>query len=603
MGKKVLAKEKQNNSAKTGKNFIKGKIISINGPVVKAKGMDEAGMLDLVYVGKNQLVGEIIKLDEGVATIQVYEDNSMMQTGEDVISYNRPLSVQLGPGLLQGIFDGLQRPLRDIADKTGAYIFPGVKASPLPEDKKWHFIPQVKLNDIVSEGKKLGYVQETELIRHFIMVQPGIKNSKIIKIVKEGDYKVNDVIAVLENNQEILLSHYCPVRRPRKYVKKLPLTKPLITGQRVIDMFFPLAKGGAACIPGGFGTGKTMTQHALAKWSDADVIVYIGCGERGNEMTDVLNEFPNLIDPKSKQPLMKRTIMIANTSNMPVAAREVSIYTGITIAEYFRDMGYDVAIMADSTSRWAESLRELSGRLEEMPAEEGFPSYLPTRLAEFYERAGVVETFSGDTGSISIIGAVSPPGGDFSEPVTQHTKRFIRCFWALDKSLANARHYPAISWLDSYSEYSTEVEHYWNQFDSEIITIQKEALSILTREERLSQIVKLVGPDSLPDNQRLILLIADIIKKGFLQQSSFDEIDMYSVPKKQIAMLKVIIEFYKLSNRAIELGSPLIKIRDIGLIEELIRLKSLIPNDKTEEFEVYLNKIRKAFEEIINVYK
>ncbi len=603
MGKKVITKEKQNNSTIDNKNYIKGKIISVNGPVVKAIGMNEAGMLDFVYVGKDQLVGEIIKLDQGVATIQVYEDNSMMQTGEEVISYNRPLSVQLGPGLLQGIFDGLQRPLRDISDKTGAYIFPGVKAPPLPEDKKWYFIPIVKANESASEGKKLGYVQETELIKHFIMVPPGTKKSKIIKIAKEGDYKINDVIATLENNQEIQLSHYSSVRNPRKYVKKLPLTKPLITGQRVIDMFFPLAKGGTACIPGGFGTGKTVTQHALAKWSDADVIVYIGCGERGNEMTDVLNEFPKLIDPKSKQPLMKRTIMIANTSNMPVAAREVSIYTGITIAEYFRDMGYDVAIMADSTSRWAEALRELSGRLEEMPAEEGFPSYLPTRLAEFYERAGVVETLSGDTGSISIIGAVSPPGGDFSEPVTQHTKRFIRCFWALDKSLANARHYPAISWLDSYSEYSTEVEHYWNQIDSEITSIQKEALLILTKEERLSQIVKLIGPDSLPDNQRLILMIADIIKKGFLQQSSFDEVDMYSVPKKQIAILRVMIEFYKLSNKAIELGSPIIKIRDMGLIEEMIRLKSLIANEKIEEFEVYLNKIRKAFEELINVYK
>lgn len=581
---------------------IIGRIISINGPVVKAAGMEEAGMLDLVYVGKGQLVGEIIKLDKGIATIQVYEDNSMMQTGEEVISYSRPLSVQLGPGLLEGIFDGLQRPLKEIADKTGAYIFPGTKAPPLPVDKKWHFIPILKEHDEVYEGIKIGYVEETELIRHFIMAPPDTKRSKIKKIVKEGDYLINDIVATLDNGQVMPLSHYCPVRKPRAYTKKLPLTKPLITGQRVIDMFFPLAKGGTAAIPGGFGTGKTMTQHALAKWSDADIIVYIGCGERGNEMTDVLNEFPELIDPRSKQPLMKRTIMIANTSNMPVAAREVSIYTGITIAEYFRDMGYDVAIMADSTSRWAEALRELSGRLEEMPAEEGFPSYLPTRLAEFYERAGVVETLSGDTGSISVIGAVSPPGGDFSEPVTQHTKRFIRCFWALDKSLANARHYPAISWIDSYSEYTTEVEHYWNQIDTEITSVQREALSILKREERLSQIVKLIGPDSLPDNQRLILLIADIIKKGFLQQNSFDEIDMYSVPKKQIAILKVIIEFYKLSNKAIELGAPIIKIRDIGLIEDLIRLKSVVPNNKESEFEVFINKIRNSFDELINVY-
>ncbi len=598
----MKGKEKEKSVINESKNIIKGKIISINGPVVKAAGMEEAGMLDFVYVGKKGLVGEIIKLDYGIATIQVYEDNSMMQTGEDVISYNRPLSVQLGPGLLAGIFDGLQRPLREIAEKTGAYIFPGVKAPPLLEDKKWNFVPILKEKDEVSEGMRIGYVDETELIRHFIMAPPGTKKTKIKKMVKEGKYLINDVIAELENDQVIQLSHYCPVRSPRPYTKKLPISIPLITGQRVIDMFFPLAKGGTAAIPGGFGTGKTMTQHALAKWSDADIIVYIGCGERGNEMTDVLNEFPNLIDPRSKQPLMKRTIMIANTSNMPVAAREVSIYTGITIAEYFRDMGYDVAIMADSTSRWAEALRELSGRLEEMPAEEGFPSYLPTRLAEFYERAGVVKTLSGENGSISIIGAVSPPGGDFSEPVTQHTKRFIRCFWALDKGLANARHYPAISWLESYSEYFLELEHYWNQIDTEITSVQKEALSILKREERLSQIVKLIGPDSLPDNQRLILLIADIIKKGFLQQNSFDDIDMYSVPKKQIAILKVIIEFYKLSKKAIELGAPIIKIRDIGLVEELIRLKSVVPNDKESDFEVFLNKIRRSFEDLVNVY-
>lgn len=583
-------------------NEVRGRIISVNGPIVKAVGMDEAGMLDLVYVGKNELVGEIIRLDKGVATIQVYEDNSMMEIGEDVVSYNRPLSVLLGPGLLQGIFDGLQRPLKELSDKSGAFLFPGVKASPLREDIKWRFVPSIKKDDIINEGQKIGYVDETELIRHFVLAPYGIKNKKVKSIVSEGDYTINDVVAVLEDNTEIKMANYCPVRKARVFNKKLPLTRPLITGQRVIDMFFPLAKGGTAAIPGGFGTGKTMTQHALAKWSDADIIVYIGCGERGNEMTDVLNEFPELIDPKSGQPLMKRTILIANTSNMPVAAREVSIYTGITIAEYFRDMGYDVAIMADSTSRWAEALRELSGRLEEMPAEEGFPSYLPTRLAGFYERAGLVETLCGEEGSISIIGAVSPPGGDFSEPVTQHTKRFIRCFWALDKSLANARHYPAISWLESYSEYVEEVEHYWNQIDTEITSVQREALSILKREERLAQIVKLIGPDSLPDNQRLILLVADLIKKGFLQQSSFDDIDMYSVPKKQILILKAIIEFYKLAEKTIKMGAPIIKIREVGLNDEIIRLKSTIPNDKLEEFDLFINKIKEAFSELLNVY-
>lgn len=592
-------------SANAGINVnqeIKGKIISINGPIVKASGMDDAGMLDFVSVGKNMLAGEIIKLDEGVATIQVYEDNTLMETGEDVISYNRPLSVMLGPGILQGIYDGLQRPLKDLAAETGAFLLPGVTVSQLSLEKKWKFVPVVKAGDSVKAGTKIGYVDETELIRHHIMIPPGTKESKIAEIKTEGEYTITDVVAKLENGVEIRMAHYYPVRNPRPYKKKLPLKKPLVTGLRVIDMFFPLAKGGTSAIPGGFGTGKTMTQHSLAKWSDADIIVYIGCGERGNEMTDVLNEFPELIDPKSNQPLMKRTILIANTSNMPVAAREVSIYTGVTIAEYFRDMGYDVAIMADSTSRWAEALRELSGRLEEMPAEEGFPAYLPTRLAEFYERAGLVETLNGDEGSISIIGAVSPPGGDFSEPVTQHTKRFIRCFWALDKSLANARHYPAISWLDSYSEYVNEVKEYWSEQDTEINEVRNEALSILKTEERLAQIVKLIGPDSLPDNQRLILLVADMIKKGYLQQNSFDDIDMYSVPRKQIELLKLIIEYYRLADKTITKGAPIIKIKELGVFDDIIRLKSTIANDNCEAIIAMSNKIRKKFEEIMNVY-
>jgi len=582
---------------------VKGKIISINGPIVKASGMEEAGMLDFVYVGEKELVGEIIRLENGIATIQVYEDNSMMQIGESVVSYNRPLSVLLGPGLLEGIFDGLERPLKVLADKSGAFLFPGVKASSLSTDKKWLFVPLVKTGDMVNQGQKIGYIDETELIRHFIMVPYGIKNQKVKKIATEGEFTILDTVLILENGTEVKLANYCPVRKPRPYHEKMTLNKPLITGLRVIDMFFPLAKGGTAAIPGGFGTGKTMTQHALAKWSDADIIVYIGCGERGNEMTDVLNEFPKLIDPKSKKPLMKRTILIANTSNMPVAAREVSIYTGITIAEYYRDMGYDVAIMADSTSRWAEALRELSGRLEEMPAEEGFPSYLPTRLAEFYERAGMVKTLGGEEGSISIIGAVSPPGGDFSEPVTQHTKRFIRCFWALDKGLANGRHYPAISWLDSYSEYSEEVKDFWSRIDPDVIKLQREALSVLKREERLSQIVKLIGPDSLPDNERLILLVADILKKGFLQQSSFDDNDMYATTEKQIKLLKAIIEFYNAANKAIELGSPIIKIKEIGLTDELIRLKSSVGNHETDKIDAFINTIKEKFSGVINVYK
>jgi len=583
-------------------DIVEGKIISINGPIIKAAGMDNAGMLDYVDVGDNKLVGEIIRLDHGIATIQVYEDNSMMKTGEKVYSYNRPLSVLLAPGILQGIFDGLQRPLKLLSEKSGAFLLPGVKADPLSLEKKWHFVPTIKKGDIIDDSYKIGYVDETELIRHFIMIPPDTGKASVTEIVNEGEYTINDILAKLDNGKEIKMAHYSPVRKPRPYKKKLPLTTPLITGLRIIDMLFPLAKGGTSAIPGGFGTGKTMTQHSLAKWSDADIIVYIGCGERGNEMTDVLNEFPKLIDPKSKEPLMKRTILIANTSNMPVAAREVSIYTGITLAEYFRDMGYDVAIMADSTSRWAEALRELSGRLEEMPAEEGFPAYLPTRLAEFYERAGLVETLNGDRGSISIIGAVSPPGGDFSEPVTQHTKRFIRCFWGLDKNLANARHYPAISWLESYSEYTDEVKDYWFNLDSDIIDVRNEAMSILKTEERLAQIVKLIGPDSLPDNQRLILLTADIIKKGFLQQNSFDEIDMYCLPQKQILLLKLIVEFYNLAKKSIEKGAPIIKIREMGLIEDIIRLKSMVSNDKIHEIDNFLQKIKRSFEEIMSIY-
>lgn len=582
---------------------IIGKIVDINGPIVKAIDMDDAGMFDVVYVGEKQLIGEIIRVDKGKATIQIYEENSMMNIGEEVVSYKRPLSVLLGPGLLEGIYDGIQRPLKDISNKVGAFLTPGIKSEPISFIKKWHFIPMVKEGEDAYSGKKLGYVQETELIKHYIMVPPDTKKSKIKSIVKEGDYTIDEVIAILEDGTELKMAHYWGVRKPRPYYERITMTEPLITGQRVIDMFFPIAKGGTAAIPGGFGTGKTMTQHALAKWSDADIIVYIGCGERGNEMTDVLNEFPHLIDPKSGYPLMKRTILIANTSNMPVAAREVSIYTGITIAEYFRDMGYDVAIMADSTSRWAEALRELSGRLEEMPAEEGFPAYLPTKLAEFYERAGLVKTFNNEEGSISIIGAVSPPGGDFSEPVTQHTKRFIRCFWALDKNLANARHYPSISWLDSYSEYTEEIFDYWNNIDSDIVHIRNEAMAILKKEERLSQIVKLIGPDALPDNQKIILLVADMIKKGFLQQNAYDDIDMYSTPKKQSELLKVIIEFYNNAVKIIDLGAPIVKIKELGLDDEIVRLKSIIPNNEPERLNEYIYKIKDKFEELTKFYK
>lgn len=584
-------------------DVVKGTVVDIDGPIVKAINMNTAGMLDVVYVGEKRLVGEIIKLDRGKATIQVYEENSMMGIGDEVVSHKRPLSVLLGPGLLEGIYDGIQRPLMELSRTSGFFLSPGVKADPISLEKKWKFVPIVKKGDLVSAGTKIGYVDETALVRHFIMIPPDTKSGKIDYISDDAEKTVLETIAKLDNGAEIKMAHYWSVRKPRPYKERLAMNQPLVTGQRVIDMFFPIARGGTAAIPGGFGTGKTMTQHALAKWSDADIIVYIGCGERGNEMTDVLNEFPHLIDPESKEPLMKRTILIANTSNMPVAAREVSIYTGVTIAEYFRDMGYNVAIMADSTSRWAEALRELSGRLEEMPAEEGFPAYLPTRLAEFYERAGLVRTANDEEGSISIIGAVSPLGGDFSEPVTQHTKRFIRCFWALDKSLANARHYPSISWLDSYSEYNDEIKEYWNGVDGDILNVRAEAMAILKKEERLAQIVKLVGPDSLPDSQRLILLVADLLKKGYLQQSAFDEIDMYSTPKKQSLLLKVIMNFYWSSENTLKLGTPLIKIRELGLVDEIAKLKSTVSNDNTEELENYIFKIRDKFDELMKFYK
>ncbi len=582
---------------------VRGKIVEINGPIIKAIGLEEAGMYNVVYVGKKNLVGEIIRFDNKFAIIQVYEDNTMMKIGEEVVSQKRPLSVLLGPGLLENIYDGIQRPLKDLNEMTGAFMSPGAKTTPLNETKKWQFTPSVSVGTKVEAGTKIGFVDETTLIRHFIMVPPSVGSSAIKTIVDSGEYTIEDTIATLESGEIIKLAHYWPVRVSRPYKEKLPMDNPLITGQRVIDTFFPIARGGTAAIPGGFGTGKTMTQHALAKWSSAKIIVYIGCGERGNEMTDVLVEFPELIDPRTKEPLMKRTILIANTSNMPVAAREVSIYTGVTIAEYFRDMGYDVAVMADSTSRWAEALRELSGRLEEMPAEEGFPAYLPTRLAEFYERAGFVNTLSGEKGSVSIIGAVSPPGGDFSEPVTQHTKRFIRCFWALDKALANARHYPSISWLDSYSEYGEEVEEFWDNIDEDAIKIRKEMMNLLKTEDRLSQIVKIIGPDSLPDNEKLVLMVADMIKKGFLQQNAYDDIDMYSTPEKQVLLLKIINNFYNYSNNAIRLGAPLLKIKELGLADEIVKLKSTVSNDDHKKLEEVLTTMRDKFDEMSRFYK
>lgn len=562
--------------------MIEGKITRISGPIVYAEGLDGCGLYDVVNVGDARLIGEIIRLKAGKATIQVYEDDTGMHIGERVVCEQRPLSVRLGPGLVGTIYDGIQRPLADMYRERGGFLLPGQRAEPLDVNKKWKFNPVLAAGVAISPGMCIGTVQETSSILHSIMVPPGIRGRVLQQLVPAGDYTVSDVVAETELGEKICLSQYWPVRKPRPYTQKLTVSEPLVTGQRVIDVFFPLSKGGTAAIPGGFGTGKTMTQHAVAKWCDADLIVYIGCGERGNEMTDVLTEFPSLIDPRTGRSLMERTILIANTSNMPVAAREVSLYSGITLAEYYRDMGMAVAIMADSTSRWAEALRELSGRMEEMPAEEGFPAYLPTRLAEFYERAGRVTSLCGKEGSVSVIGAVSPPGGDFSEPVTQHTKRFIRCFWALDRELANARHYPAIGWIESYSEYADEVKEWWDKLDPRWASIRLDALDLLKKEQRLQQIVRLIGPDALPDSERLVLIAAEMIKNGFLQQNAFDEIDVYSVPEKQILILQLMMTYYHKSLSAIKSGAPLMKVTDLPVRKEIVRIKTTVPNDRLE---------------------
>ena len=558
-----------------------GEIVRVNGPIIHARNMGQAGMLEVVEVGHLRLIGEVIRLHDGTATVQVYENTSGLRPGEPIYCTGRPLSVKLGPGLLGNIYDGIQRPLERIMAASGPMIDRGEKPEPLDETKAWPFVPACAVGDEVVPGSLFGLVQETGSVEHRLLVPPGFAG-RVTEIAAAGDYRGDEIVCRLEGSagkQELAMCHYWPVRKPRPVSQRLAMGKPLTTGLRVIDTFFPIAKGGAAAIPGGFGTGKTMTQQSLAKWAEAQIIVYIGCGERGNEMTDVLKEFPELVDPRSGRSLMERTILIANTSNMPVAAREVSIYTGITLAEYYRDMGYDVAVMADSTSRWAEALRELSGRLEEMPADEGFPAYLPSRLASFYERAGMVQTLSGKRGSVSVIGAVSPPGGDFSEPVTQHTRRFIRCFWALDRQLANARHYPAISWLDSYSEYLSEISAWWETHEAQWSHLRETLMNILQEEVGLQRIAKLVGPDALPDHQRLTLELAELIKNAFLQQNSFDEIDMYCPPKKQIWMLRILTRFAERARRVIHAGGTLPDIRGLKSVDRMVRMKSTIPND------------------------
>ncbi|MDR0399405.1 MAG: V-type ATP synthase subunit A [Treponema sp.] len=591
--------------------MVKGRVKRISGPIIRAEGLGSAGLFDVVEVGEKRLIGEIVRLERDEAVIQVYEDDTGLRIGAPVHATGRPLSVLLGPGLIGTIYDGIQRPLEVLFNQSGAFMEAGSRGEPLDLQRTWHFIPEASLVEKLGRGEDveafpglvLGAIKETESVTCKIMAPPGVRNGSVVSLSGEGDYAIGHTIAKTSLGGEIPMAQWWPVRMPRPSLDRLSPDQPLITGERVIDVFFPLSKGGTAAIPGGFGTGKTMAQHAIAKWCDAQVIIYIGCGERGNEMTDVLTEFPRLLDPRTGRSLMERTILIANTSNMPVAAREVSIYTGVTLAEFYRDMGYHVAIMADSTSRWAEALRELSGRMEEMPAEEGFPAYLPTRLAEFYERAGRVKTLSGLEGSVSIIGAVSPPGGDFSEPVTQHTKRFIRCFWALDRDLANARHYPAISWIDSYSEYAEEVKPWWEKVSPLWTQVRQEALDLLKREQRLAEIVRLIGPDALPDDQRMVLVTAEILKNGFLQQNSYDDVDMYCVPAKQIRLLELIMDFHRRALACVKLGAPIAKITDLPIRENLSRLKSQVKNDELGGLDDFEREIRGSLEELERSYR
>lgn len=573
-------------------------IYGINGPVVTVKGRTELEMMEMVYVGENRLVGEVIRLEDDLTTIQVYEETTSLKPGEKVYSTGSPMSVTLGPGIIRNIFDGIERPLSAIEKTTGAFIGRGATVPPIDEEKLWSITLSVKPGDYLHSGEVYGECQETPVITHRFMTPPNVEG-EVISVKENGDYRVNDTIVVIRtpngDEKNLTLCQKWPIRNPRPVKNRLPAVKPLITGQRVIDTLFPLAKGGAAAIPGGFGTGKTMTQHQLAKWCDADIIIYVGCGERGNEMTQALTEFSELTDPRTGRPLTDRTVLIANTSNMPVAAREASIYTGITLAEYYRDMGYHTAIMADSTSRWAEALREISGRLEEMPADEGFPAYLPSRLSEFYERAGYVESLCGKEGSISLIGAVSPQGSDFSEPVTQNTKRFTRCFWALDKSLAYMRHYPAINWNDSYSEYIGDLQEWYRENVGEsFMDYREEICNLLLEENRLMEIVKLIGADVLPDDQKLIIEIARVIRVGFLQQNAFHAQDTYVPLKKQLKMMEVILYLYHKCREVILRQVPISQIMQLGLFDKLVKIKYDVPNDNIEMLDSYKTEINSA---------
>lgn len=580
-----------------------GSIYGVNGPVVYIKGRTAFKMGEMVYVGTQKLVGEVIGLSSEQTTIQVYEETSGLKPGDTIYSTGSAIFVTLAPGILNNIFDGIERPLKDIAEQSGIYISRGVSVDSLDTSKKWETHMTVKPGDEIQGGAIIAEVPETSAIIHKCMVPPYISGT-VTAVAPDGQYTVNDTIVTISRldggTLELSMAQKWPIRQPRPVSRRFPSTKPLITGQRILDTLFPIAKGGTAAIPGGFGTGKTMSQHQIAKWSDADIIIYIGCGERGNEMTQVLEDFSKLVDPRSGNPLMARTSLIANTSNMPVAAREASIYTGITLAEYYRDMGYHVAIMADSTSRWAEALRELSGRLEEMPAEEGFPAYLASRLSAFYERAGYVSNLNCTEGSVSIIGAVSPQGGDFSEPVTQNTKRFIRCFWGLDKSLAYARHFPAIHWLTSYSEYLNDLAPWYNDNVSpDFISCRNQLLAILNQESSLMEIVKLIGSDVLPDDQKLTLEIARVIRLGFLQQNAFHKDDTCVSLEKQLLMMQTILYLYDKCKALISLNMPISVLKENNIFERVISIKYDVPNDQLELFKNYRKSIDEFYEDVM----
>jgi len=580
-----------------------GVIYGINGPVVSLLGDSGFQMNEMVHVGQEKLVGEVIGLNSEKTTIQVYEETSGIKPGETVTGTGAPVSVTLAPGILSNIFDGIERPLSEIARGSGYYISRGISVNSLDTDKKWDTHMVVKEGDRIMPGTIIAEVPETRAITHKVMAPPDAEGY-VLTVVPDGRYTIEEPLLTLQlmdgTERTLTMTQKWPIRVARPSAKRFPAVKPLITGQRILDTMFPLAKGGTAAIPGGFGTGKTMTQHQVAKWSDADVIIYIGCGERGNEMTQVLEEFSELIDPKTGNPLMDRTTLIANTSNMPVAAREASPSSGLTLAEYYRDMGYHVAIMADSTSRWAEALRELSGRLEEMPAEEGFPAYLASRLSAFYERAGMMQNLNGTEGSVTIIGAVSPQGGDFSEPVTMNTKRFVRCFWGLDKSLAYARHFPAIHWLTSYSEYINDLSSwYMDNVDKRFVDDRNRLMALLVQESSLMEIVKLIGADVLPDDQKLVLEIAKVIRLGFLQQNAFHKDDT-SVPLiKQFKMMEVILYLYKKSRSLVSMGMPVSVLKEENIFDKIISIKYDVPNDRLDMFDDYMKMIDDFYDRVV----